>query len=182
MTRIVSRKGRALRRALFVCRDNFSASRFCEEYFNSLVRDEGLNWQASSRAALKPHELPLARKEMSERAVRALREQRAAPVSHRRAPASLTWRDVALADVLIAIDTSEADLERATGRWLLSLPVTHWTLRSAASPTGSFDELSRQVRQLVATLEGGCAAPIGRVSPDFGASTATRQPQASSQG
>jgi hypothetical protein len=170
----MSRKGRVLRRVLFVGRDNLSVSRFCEEYFNSLVRNEGLNWQASSRAARQLQESGIARQSMSDGAIDVLRELRAAPVNHRRAPATLAWRDVAMTDVLIAIGVRASDLGRTTGGWLLSLPVTHWERPSADQALEDFEGLARRIRLLVASLDNHSPDPVGHRICEIGGAEAAR--------
>lgn len=98
----VSRKGDSLKRILFLCEDNFLASRFCEEYFNSLVRDLGLNWQAASRA-LSPEAARQHPEPMSADAVRYLRSSGVAPVNHRRLPLGVTDFDLEMSNFVLVI-------------------------------------------------------------------------------
>ena len=77
------RKGDGFQRVLFLCEDNYLHSRFCEELFNSLVRSEGLNWDAASRA-LSPEAARSVRESMSPDATGYLRSIGVAPVNHLR--------------------------------------------------------------------------------------------------
>ncbi len=154
---IAGRQGRTLRRVLFVCQDNYALSRFAEEYFNSLVRDEGLNWQASSRAALPANALPADQGAMADEAVRALRELRAAPVCPERAPSSLSAKDVGISEMLIAVGVRGSDLEQTTGRWARAVHLTDWELPSGLGARDAYLMLAKRVRALVATLDEGRA-------------------------
>jgi len=158
----ISRKGDGLKRALFLCEDNFVHSRFCEELFNSLVRDEGLNWQAVSRA-LSPAAARRPLEPMADSAAAALRAVGAAPVNHRRLPLGVTQFDFETSHIAIAIDAGEARqlLQR---HWAEFAPlVVFWS--PGAAP--HFDALTAAVRQLLERVSGrsGRADPGLPVSP-----------------
>jgi protein-tyrosine-phosphatase len=111
----ISRKGDSLKRVLFLCEDNHLKSRFCEELFNSLVRDEGLNWQAVSRA-LSPVAARRYRDSMAREAVACLRSLGAAPMNHGRLPLGATAFDFDMSFVAIAIRPAGRDA-RLRERW-----------------------------------------------------------------
>ncbi len=139
---IAGRQGRTLRRVLFVCQDNYALSRFAEEYFNSLVRQEGLNWQAASRALAT--ELPAQQDAMDPTALAALRE--------RRAPISLTWREISMSDVLIGIAFS--DLHAGSSQWSSSICTERWEpLPSHRDTSAIWDFLTFNACDLLEALE-----------------------------
>src|SRR5210317_870592 len=109
MERAISRRARGLRRVLFLCPEDYRFGRFCEEYFNSIARNDGLNWLARSRAIV-----PVSSRErfMDPQALTALRRRGAAPVNHERSPASVTLRAIAISDVLIGVAFSAARQEQ----------------------------------------------------------------------
>jgi protein-tyrosine-phosphatase len=148
----VSRKGEGLRRALFLCEDNFRDSRFCEELFNSLVRDEGLNWQAISRAISAPA-ARLASAAMATDAVAALRARGAAPVNHRRLPLGHNGFDLETCHVVIAIRPAAAatpDPERAAD----AVGSEHWTIDAALPLAARYEWLGAAVRSLLDRICG----------------------------
>lgn len=102
MRRPISRQGGGFRRLLFLCADNYLASRYCEELFNSRIRGEGLNWQGISRAYVRePGPRPL--DSMAPEAVAGLRQRGAAPVNHRRLPLAALPFDFDCSERVIAV-------------------------------------------------------------------------------
>jgi hypothetical protein len=114
MNAVISRRARSLRRVLFLSPHDYSYGRFCEEFFNSIARNEGLNWLARSRAVLPERELPNRGLFMDPAALDALRLRGAAPVSHERRPTAVTIRDESISDVLIGIDLATLEPDVAT--------------------------------------------------------------------
>jgi protein-tyrosine-phosphatase len=111
----LNRKAESLRRILFLCANNYHASRFCEELFNSFARTEGLYWQATSRA-MWPR--PAERNEgpMSVCAIEALRELGAAPVNHLRLPLPVGEFDVRTSATIVVIgEQGPLCMERLAG-------------------------------------------------------------------
>jgi protein-tyrosine-phosphatase len=167
----LSRKGDGLRRALFLCMDNYLASRFCEELFNSLVRAEGLNWQAVSRGLSAPA-ARVTPEPMAPEAVERLRAIGAAPVNHRRLPLAAAAFDLEMSFVVVAIAPrgQHAAIGAAWPRF--SGQIEFWSVAPGRSVQALLNELTFSVRHMVDTMLGRAsratpaAAERGRNRPD----------------
>lgn len=151
MIEAIPRKAGALGRVLFLCGENYHASRFCEELFNSHSRVEGLNWQALSRAVLAE---PAAKNEgpISLPAVEYLRLLGAAPVNHLRLPLRVTDFDLAMSADVIALGLAwKPHIERL---WPYYAPqVRYWRLPALDRPRAALAHLSCEVRSLVTAIQ-----------------------------
>lgn len=152
MRNVVSRRARGLKRVLFLCPDNYSLGRFCEEYFNSIVRNEGQNWQAASRATSLPERAP-DRPPMDRAAVSALREFCAAPVNHERQPQPLSRRDIAISDLLIGVCIPPIE-SCCGGTELVSAPrIELWQPDAATGTAATWGWLADRTLSLIARLD-----------------------------
>lgn len=106
MKQVIRRRERALRRVLFLCPEDYSLGRFCEEYFNSIARKDGRNWMARSRAIAPSSRMRTDDPCMDPLALRALRRRGAAAINRDRMPASVRDRDIEISDVLIGVGLS----------------------------------------------------------------------------
>lgn len=147
-----SRKGDSLKRILFLCDDNHLASRYCEEYFNSLVRDRGLNWQASSRAlsavAARQNSGPMAGV-----AIEFLRSHGVAPVNHRRLPLGATRFDFQMSDCIVVL----AQPDESTGirdAWKDFAPQMQFLASSTGAVASRLQLLSREIDRLFDDMIG----------------------------
>ena len=158
----VSRKGDGLKRALFLCEDNYLASRFCEELFNSLVRGEGLNWQAISRAyrtsAARGFSEP-----MAPEAVAFLRDAGAAPVNHRRLPLGATPFDFEMSYVVVALAPRE-QFAAVTRAWPdFSSQIEYWMIDPDLPAEARLREYTFSVRQMIDAMIGRGPLPAARM-------------------
>lgn len=164
MTFPISRKGDGLRRALFLCEDNHLESRFCEELFNSLVRDEGLNWQAVSRAlspvAARRHREPMARD-----AIACLRQLGAAPMNHGRLPLGATEFDFETSFVAIAIAPAGKDPGLRDHWPKYASQVEIWPVNAALPVAGRLRELQLAVGEMLDRMLGRRAAEAAAATP-----------------
>ncbi|MGW8368708.1 MAG: hypothetical protein ACWGPN_08505 [Gammaproteobacteria bacterium] len=166
MTETVERKGEGLRRALFLCEDNFTASRFCEEMFNSLVRDEGLNWQATSRS-YSPSPARRHLEPMSAAAIAALRGAGVAPVNHCRLPLEVTPFDFETSYIVVAVAPRDqhAAIMRAWPAYA-SL-IEFW--RRDEEPAGQFGELVYSVASMLDAMLARSSRRPGSSTPSLSA-------------
>ena len=89
---------------LFLCTGNYYRSRFAEELFNALCRQQGLAWQATSRGLqTSPENLG----SMSKYALDRLRAKGIEVGAGLRLPMNLLRSDLVEADVTIAVNESE---------------------------------------------------------------------------
>jgi protein-tyrosine-phosphatase len=153
-----SRKGDGLKRALFLCRDNRLLSRFCEELFNSLVRAEGLNWQAVSRA-LSVDALKGSIEPMAPQAVARLRSLGAAPVNHRRLPLAATAFDFEMSFVTIAIEPVDGQAAVRAAWPGFADRIEFWDIDPAAAGEAQLADIARSVRRMLDQLLGRDARP-----------------------
>ena len=154
----VSRKGDGLRRALFLCEDNYLAGRFCEELFNSLIRGEGLNWQAVSRAyrtsAARGFSEP-----MAPEAVAFLRNIGTAPANHRRLPLGATPFDFEMSSVVVALAPSE-QFVYVTGAWReFAGRIELWEIDLSTSVEARLRACTSAVSQMIDVMLGRATAP-----------------------
>jgi protein-tyrosine-phosphatase len=149
----ISRKGDGLKRALFLCADNYRASRFCEELFNSLVRDEGLNWQAISRA-LEPGAAQRVAAPVAPEVVAALRSRGAAPVNHRRLPLAVNPFDYETSHVIVAIVSDPRVLARAPIAERLPASVDVWSPDRGRPSSLQFEGLAGGVEGMLDAITG----------------------------
>lgn len=155
---LFSRKGDALKRALYLCEANFHASRFCEELFNSFARTEGLNWQAASRAVTAP---PAAHHDpsMSPLAVSRLRAIGVAPVNHMRVPIEASKADLQMSYLVVAVNLAHkrSELER---RWPeFASQIEYWNFDCDLESDEGLSSLASDVRLLINNLEGRGPGP-----------------------
>jgi hypothetical protein len=111
MKHVIRRREHPLRRVLFLCREDYSLGRFCEEYFNSIARKDGRNWMARSRAVAPSSRMQAGSLHMDPLALKALRRRGAAAINRERIPAAVSDRDIEISDVLIGVALSAASPE-----------------------------------------------------------------------
>lgn len=148
---VIDRKSDVLRRTLFLCEDNFHASRFCEELFNSFARTEGLNWQASSRSLER---VPAEKHDdsMSASAIAALRSMGVAPVSHFRLPLEVTEFDFQMSHLVVAIDLGD-QRPAIRQRWPdFASQIEHWNFDTSLRSQAGLKQLSRETSVLLTGL------------------------------
>jgi len=154
----ISRKGDSLKRALFLCEDNYRASRFAEELFNSLIRGEGLNWQAVSRA-VSPTAARRQSEPMAPEAVACLRSFGAAPVNHRRLPLGATAFDLEMSHVVIAA-TGPACRAAVLEAWPEhARRIEHWPVDEAAPVQDLLEDLAVSVHAMLDRMLGRRPGP-----------------------
>ena len=144
MSVTVDRRSRSLRRVLFVCTDNWLDSRFCEEYFNSLARTDGLNWIALSRTSAAPTDRDVA---IAPAALAALRALKTAPVNHHRPPLALSRRDVEISDLVVYINHDR--FSRAKNRCV------QWATGTGKDTQSRLQQLTELVRDLFSQCYAG---------------------------
>ena len=154
----ISRKRGSFRRLLFLCTDNYLASRYCEELFNSRIRGEGLNWQGISRSFAGLPE-PRPNEPMAPEAVLGLRQRGAAPVNHRRLPLAALPFDFETSQIGVALlrRPERSVLLKAWPDQAERLEI--WTIADHDVPA-LFDELTRAVDALIDRLISDAAETL----------------------
>ncbi len=155
-------------RVLFLCTGNYYRSRFAEVLFNTLAAENGLNWTAFSRGLATERGIhnvgpisPHARRGLAARGL-SVEE----PI---RFPLQLQPRDLAQADVVIALKEAEHRplVEARFPRWASRVVYWHVDDVEQASPQESLAEMEGQVRRLVERLAKEGAAPRERQGDDL---------------
>lgn len=136
---------------LFLCTGNYYRSRFAEILFNSLARQQNLNWTADSRGlrleALNPG--PISRHTL--RSLKELGIQVEQPIRY---PVTVTSIDFQSAGHVVAVKEAEHRpmIERLFPEWLDQ--VEFWTVDDVdcAGPDIAIPELHKNVTGLIARL------------------------------
>ena len=145
-----------LGRVLFLGRDNYYKSRFCEELFNHHASSQRVNWLAFSRA-LRESPATLNHGPMSPIAAEQLRRRGIRPVNHLRLPLEATNFDFLAADIMIAVE-EDHDRSLLENRWASQVhAVRHWPTTSpgALSPTVILSQLEAKISLLLGELRDG---------------------------
>jgi len=146
-----------MRRLLLLCTGNYYRSRFAEALFNALAAEAGLPWRADSRGlALSPANVgpisPLALAGLADRGI--------VPDAPARWPRLVDERDLAAADLIIAVSAAEHRplLARAFPAW--AERVTYWEVEDLhlMPAEAALAELERAVQRLVEQLAASPAA------------------------
>lgn len=140
---------------LFLCTGNYYRSRFAELLFNALAAPAQLPWQADSRGVATEFGTgntgPI-----SQYALHGLRARGIAIGPVLRFPAQLQERDLAQADLIIALKEAEHRpcLERCFPQWAANVEYWHVHDLDLASADEALAEVEREVRALLRRLAG----------------------------
>ncbi len=147
-----------MKRVLFLCSANYYRSRFAEHFFNWLVEQEGLPWQADSRGLAVDKWPDL--EQLSHYSIDAL-NRRGIPVDgEQRDPKQLTVRDLGNCDLVIAVKEAEHRAMMIDKFPLWADQIEYWQIDDidCAPPDEALPVLEEKVRDLVRRLQVSEAA------------------------
>jgi protein-tyrosine phosphatase len=143
-----------MKKILFLCTGNYYRSRYAEEIFNHIAKQQGLAWRAFSRGAAESGS-PDNVGPMSRFAREALEALAIVPEGGMRAPMPCVLADFHDADLVIALKEAEHRplIERRFPE--VARNVTYWHVDDIefAPPSTALAMIDSHVRELIATLD-----------------------------
>ncbi|MBN1487064.1 MAG: low molecular weight phosphatase family protein [Anaerolineae bacterium] len=142
-----------MKKLLFLCTGNYYRSRFAEYLFNSLVEQQGLDWQAESRG-LAVERGTKNRGPISKYAVEGLKQRGIMVGENERFPQQVEPEDFTTADKVVVLDASEHRvlMEERFPSWVES--VEYWTVHDLNITQSEYalGQIETQVKQLAQHL------------------------------